>query len=164
MITAENMIIPGDLSDGEIYLQLNTFMPYRANDVWTPNVLFHIRRCADDVRVGRCDLRFCDNDLIYYAGHIGYMVFEEYRGHAYAQKACRQLRKVALANGFYHVVITCDSDNIASRRTCENLGCTLLGIEKVPRESELYWQSSGYKCRYWFPILQEDIQTKLEMM
>lgn len=38
--------------------------------------------------MGYCDLRIGYNDNLYYGGHIGYGINEEYRGHHYDAKAC----------------------------------------------------------------------------
>lgn len=144
------LIVPEGLTDGEISLALSERIPMRPRDLWTPLLAFRIICCEDGLQAGRCDIRFTDNELIFYAGHIGYMVYPDYRGRHYAEKACRLLARVALANGWPSVVITCDTDNIPSKKTCENLGCTLLGEVKVPRACELFFASSGRKYRYEF--------------
>ena len=44
--------------------------------------------------------------------------------------------------------ITCNPDNIASRRTCERLGATLVDIIPVPKDHELYARGDHQKCTH----------------
>ena len=85
---------------------------------------------------------------MYYFGHIGYHVDAPYRGQHYARRACALLRPLIVAAGKSSVVITCDPDNIPSRRTCEGLGCMLERIVDVPRAISSRWEISDVKCRY----------------
>ncbi|MFN7252486.1 MAG: GNAT family N-acetyltransferase [Anaerobacillus sp.] len=98
--------------------------------------------------IGVIDIRIGYNENLYYGGHIGYSVDEEYRGNRYSAKAVRLLRKVAHAHDMEKLIITCNPDNIASRKTCENLGANLLEIVDVPEENDLYQRGEKEKCRY----------------
>ena len=44
--------------------------------------------------------------------------------------------------------ITCNPDNIASRRTCERLGAEMKGVIDVPPGHILYARGERQKCRY----------------
>ena len=98
--------------------------------------------------VGRISLRMGESPCVYYFGHIGYHVDAPYRGQHYARRACELLRPLIVAAGKSSVVITCDPDNIPSRRTCEGLGCMLERIVDVPRAISSRWEISDVKCRY----------------
>lgn len=87
-------------------------------------------------------------DLELYFGHIGYHVYPPARGRHYAARSCRLLLGLARAHGFASLWITCNPDNIASRRTCERLGGVLVEIVPVPPENALYSQGDREKCRY----------------
>lgn len=87
-------------------------------------------------------------NLEMYLGHIGYHVLPPARGHHYAERACRLILSLARAYGFRTLWITTNPDNIASRRTCERLGASLINIVPVPRENPLYLQGDREKCRY----------------
>jgi tagatose 1,6-diphosphate aldolase len=87
-----------------------------------------------------------------YAGNIGYGVYPPARGHHYAERACRLLLRLARAHGMKRLWITCNPDNIASKRTCERLGCTLGGIVTVPTGHPLYLRGDREKCRYWLDL------------
>jgi len=83
-----------------------------------------------------------------YAGHIGYHVYPPYRGHHYAERACRLLLPLARRHGLREVWITCNPDNGPSRRTCERLGATLVEVVAVPPDDSLYQRGEREKCRY----------------
>jgi len=83
-----------------------------------------------------------------YLGHIGYHVMPGARGHHFSERAARLLVPVARAHGHEHLWITCNPDNIASRRTCERLGAVYVDTVALPRENALYTQGDREKCRY----------------
>lgn len=97
---------------------------------------------------GRINLRLGESPCVYYFGHIGYHVDPPYRGNNYARRACALIRPLIEAAGKSSVVITCDPDNMPSRRTCEGLGCELERIVDVPRSISSRWEISDVKCRY----------------
>lgn len=102
---------------------------------------------------GAVGLRIGESDnLTKYLGQIGYHVFPAARGSHLAERACRLLLPLARAHGMKELWITCNPDNIASRRTCERLGCTLVEIVDVPRSNPLYLQGDFKKCRYRLPL------------
>lgn len=128
-------------------------MPWKQ---WLPTYIFDICRKEDQEKVGAITLRLGNNTLIdLYAGHIGYTVIPEHRGHGYAEKACRLVQEVALEHGFQDVYITCDPDNIPSKRTIEKLGAKLLSVERVPEATELYRNGEHVKLRYVWKLLTE---------
>jgi len=98
---------------------------------------------------GAIGLRLGESEnLTRYLGQIGYHVFPAVRGNHLAERACRLLLPLAKAHGMKELWITCNPDNLASRRTCERLGCTLVEIVDVPRTNPLYMQGDFKKCRY----------------
>ncbi len=99
-------------------------------------------------KAGQISLRLGESPCVYYFGHIGYHVDPPYRGQHYARRACELLRPLMEAAGKDSVVITCDPDNLPSRRTCEGLGCELERIVNVPAFISDRWEISPVKCRY----------------
>jgi len=87
-----------------------------------------------------------------YFGHIGYHVYPAARGRHYAERACRLLFPLARAHGFAALWITCNPDNMPSRRTCERLGGQLVDIVPLPPDNALYQQGDREKCRYYIPL------------
>ncbi|MDD3958381.1 MAG: GNAT family N-acetyltransferase [Candidatus Izemoplasmatales bacterium] len=98
--------------------------------------------------VGMCSLRVGTSDELYYAGHIGYGIHEAYRGHHYASKACVLLFKLASAVGLSEVIITCNPENIASRKTMERVGCTYIEHVLLPEDHEMYRLGERSKLIY----------------
>ncbi len=98
---------------------------------------------------GTLSLRLADTEQInLYAGHIGYGVFQPARGYHYAERAVRLIIPLAKAHGMDHLIITCNPDNLPSRRTCERLGAQLLGTIDIPESNTLYARGERQKCRY----------------
>jgi tagatose 1,6-diphosphate aldolase len=104
-------------------------------------------------RAGDIRLRLSNReDILRYAGHVGYRIEEPYRGHRYAAHACLALRPIAQRHGFAEVWITCDPDNWPSRRTCERIGAELVEIVDLPEDPDRYLDGERQKCRYRWMI------------
>lgn len=144
---------PGELSDGEIRLEIEQRKPADPARGWVPSYIFGIRRVADGRRVGRISLRIGDSEFIRrYAGHIGYGVDEDCRGHRYAAKACRLVAPLAGRHGLRTLWITVNPDNLPSRRTCEIIGAELVETVDVPPGNDMYDRGERRKCRYRYTI------------
>ena len=89
---------------------------------------------------------------LYYGGNIGYSIDEEYRGHYYAAKACLLLFELAKMHQLEYVIITCNPDNYASRKTCEYVGCELLEIVELPENNDMREAGETEKCIYKFIV------------
>lgn len=101
--------------------------------------------------MGSCVLRIGYTDGLYYGGHIGYSIKEEYRGHHYAAKACKLLFLLAKKHEMPYLYITCSPDNAASRKTCEYLHGEFLGIETLPEDNDMRVErGESQKCIYKF--------------
>ncbi|MGY1435719.1 GNAT family N-acetyltransferase [Streptomyces reniochalinae] len=74
--------------------------------------------------------------LLEYGGHIGYDVRRTARRRGYATAMLRAALPRAAALGVERALVTCDHDNVASRRVIEACG----GVFEVRR---------GVKLRYW---------------
>jgi tagatose 1,6-diphosphate aldolase len=51
-------------------------------------------------------------------------------------------------HGINPLWITCNPDNMPSRRTCEILGAELIEIVDLPTDTEMYRYGERRKCRY----------------
>jgi len=87
-------------------------------------------------------------ELEMYSGNIGYHVYPPSRGRHYAERAARLLLPIARYHGMRMLWITCNPENVASRKTCEHLGATLVDIVNIPRNHEFYNRGERQKCRY----------------
>ncbi len=154
------MIEMEGLQDDEIKLTLAKMLPKGHPDMGDMPILFFNIRLLDGTRIGQCDLRVGDSRHTEVLGHIGYGIYEAYRGHHYAAKACRLLMKYAKKAHMLHVDITCNTDNQASIRTCELLNAQLLGTVEVPPDNIDYQNGSRIKYRYRI-ILEDGSETAL---
>ena len=104
-------------------------------------------------KAGHCDLRIGYSEGVYYGGNIGYRVEELYRGCHYAGKACLLLFELAKRHGMEYLIITCNPENVPSRKTCEWLGGELLEIAELPEDSEQRrLTGESHRCIYKFRL------------
>lgn len=140
---------PGTLVDGELELILVEKYTGNPRLNFAPAYRFKMVHTYDGREIGRIDLRVGNTeDLRMYAGHIGYRVKEAHRGHRYAARAVRLLLPLARHHELGTLWITCNPDNVASRRTCELAGLTFVEIVKLPPGSDMYQRGDREKCRY----------------
>ena len=142
---------PDDLSFGEVRLRFERIIPGDPARGFVP--AFHFRIiAADGSDVGHINFRVGDTQhVLICVGHIGYEIFEPFRGHGYALQACRAI--APFVRSIYEcVTITCDPDNFASVRTIERLGANFTGEVPVPPHDPHYQSGSRRKKRYkWTP-------------
>ncbi len=119
---------------------------------WVPSYRYDIVSLVGSDLIGSIDIRIGENENIFYAGHIGYRIHEQYRGRHYAEKACRLIIRVARAHNMKEVVITCNPDNLASKKTIKNLGATYVGLVEIPPRNELYHYGDRYKLRFIWQV------------
>jgi tagatose 1,6-diphosphate aldolase len=143
-VIAELDVLPV-LADRELSLVLaeQTFaMPSRI-----PTYRFEMR--VDGERIGNATLRAGLNGYLErYAGQIGYGVDYPFRGRRYAARSCQLLFRLARCLDMTTLWITCNPENVASRRTCEIVGGVLVDIVDEPPEVDLYREGDRQKCRY----------------
>ncbi len=73
--------------------------------------------------IGQVTYRPGEGRAIYFFGHIGYHIDPPWRGKHYARRACLLIADEMKRSGKSSVIITCDPDNLPSRKTCLALGC-----------------------------------------
>lgn len=94
---------------------------------------------AGDEYLGRISLRHELTELLFvWGGQIGYAVRPSARGRGYATRALGMMLPVCADLGIDPVLVTCDTDNDASRRTIECNG----GVLEDIRDG---------KMRFWVP-------------
>jgi len=131
------------LTDGLIVLQLRD-----VEMAWfrVKAYLFNIVLVESGDIVGHCDLRLLDNEENYYAGHIGYMVYQPYRGNHYSYYAGMLLLQLARRLKKQRLYITCSPENTASYKIIERLGGVYLKTVPVPVNHYLFLQNEPIKC------------------
>jgi predicted acetyltransferase len=144
---------PGRLVDAELELLLS--YKYQGDEPrgWVPSYRFNMALTSKSTEAGNIELRIGNiPHILLYAGHIGYRVHPPYRGHHYAARACKLLVPLAKRHGLQTLWITCNPDNLASRRTCELAGATFVEIVDLPPDTDMYREGERQKCRYRLDI------------
>jgi predicted acetyltransferase len=94
-----------------------------------------------DEYLGQISLRHELTDLLLtWGGHIGYSVRPSARRRGHATRALQLMLPLCAERGIDPVLVTCDVDNVGSRRTIEKNG----GVYEDTREGKL---------RFWVPTL-----------
>ncbi|NLZ75310.1 MAG: GNAT family N-acetyltransferase [Erysipelotrichia bacterium] len=91
--------------------------------------------------IGYCDLRLNHSLELYYYGNIGYRIEPAFRGNHYARRAATLLINLARDFGMQKLIITCNPDNEASRKTIEALNARYIKTVRVP---------------FWHPLFPEE--------
>ena len=113
------------------------------------SIVYSIYRHGDYECIGECDLRFGMDEELYYAGNIGYRIYDGFRGHHYAyHHASCYFRSLKKNIYFRNVIITCSPDNIASDKTIQSLHAELLQTVNVPKSHWLYRRGEKVKNIY----------------
>ena len=95
----------------------------------------------DNKIVGIINARHELNDyLLNFGGHIGYSVRKSERRKGYAKRMLNYTSEFLFSLGLEKILITCDKNNIASKRTIESCGGVL--------ENEVV-EESRTTLRYW---------------
>ena len=78
--------------------------------------------------------------LLNYGGHIGYSVRKSERNKDYAKSMLKYTCSFLFSLGLDKVLVTCDHENIASKKTIESCSGVLENIVK---------EDNSYTLRYW---------------
>ena len=148
---------PGQLIDDDLELHLVEESPGDPTRNYVPTYKFKMSLAGQDNEIGHIQLRVGNtHHIVMYAGHIGYGVAPEHRGHRYAARACKLLFPLTIGHGLRTLWITCNPDNIASRRTCELAGARLVEIVDLPADTDMYQEGERQKCRYRLDLVRTE--------
>jgi tagatose 1,6-diphosphate aldolase len=140
-------VAPGLMRDGDLTLALLRFELHSVHRV--PTYQFHMVHIMTGEVLGNLRLSLGSTPhLERYAGHVGYGVLPEHRGHRYAARAVRLLLPLAREAGLDPLWITCDPENGASRRTLELAGAEFVEVVHVPENCIIRRKGHPLKCRY----------------
>jgi tagatose 1,6-diphosphate aldolase len=140
--------VPGmEIADDVLRLQLLRLDFHPVHKV--PTYYFRMVSVLTNEEVGSINVRNATSRHIdFYAGHIGYSVDAPSRGSRYAARAVRLLLPFVRRLGIQTLWITCDPDNIASRRTAELAGAQFAEVVDVPDNCVIFKAGHPRKCRY----------------
>ena len=103
---------------------------------WVPDIQL-VAFSIDGQAVGFLNIRLCLNDfLLEEGGHIGYSIRPSVRGKGYAKEALRQGLQVAKEKNIKKALVTCSTENPASRAVIVANGGV---FEDVRNGVERYW-------------------------
>ena len=138
---------PAALSDGDLVLQFLRFDEHPVHKA--PTYYFRMIHSETGKELGVINLR-CGSTphLERYAGQIGFAVHSVHRGNRYASRSVALLIPVARRLNFQSLWITCDPENVASRRSLERAGAELVEIVEVPEDCTIRQAGHPRKCRY----------------
>lgn len=137
----------GELCEGDLRLVLWDLSENPFHRV--PTYSFNMVSTIVGGNVGHIRLRVGSTAHIkLYAGHVGYNVDAPFRGRHYAARSLALLVPLARRVGLDPLWITCDPDNIASRRTLELAGAEFIEVVEVPEDGGIFQAGHPRKCRY----------------
>ncbi|HZS43490.1 MAG TPA: GNAT family N-acetyltransferase [Blastocatellia bacterium] len=146
-----DLINPGILKDEVLLVVLDRYLDSDPERECLPTYHFNMVNESTGAVMGAINLRIGNTYRIpLYRGHVGYRVEPEYRGNHLAARSVRLLIPLAGKHQINPLWITCNSDNIASRRSCELAGGELIEIIDIPPDEEMYQRGIRRKCRYRF--------------
>lgn len=148
MDEAIEAVRPFELRHGDLELRLADYSVHSFHRV--PTYFFQMRSQLSGEELGKINLRVGSTAHIeLYAGHIGYGVHPQFRGHRYAARSLLLLLPLTRRMGIDPVWITCDPENRASRRSLEIAGAEFVEIVDVPGECGIRkYGGKLRKCRY----------------
>jgi predicted acetyltransferase len=148
MDEAIELVRPMELRHGDLELRLLDYSVHPFHRV--PTYFFRMMSIAREDELGTINLRIGSSaHLERYAGHIGYGVHPAHRGHHYAARSVVLLLPLARQSDLDPVWITCDPENMASRRSLEIAGAEFVEIVEVPKDCGIRrYGGKVRKCRY----------------
>lgn len=149
-----------DLHDDELKLVLRETKEAIPERKHVPAYCFDIA-LLDGTVVGNCSLKIWHTPVIWFAGNIGYEIYEPYRGHRYASKACRLLYPLAIRHNLDYLIITCNVSNAASERSIQLAGGMFIAEQDVPQDYEQY--RKGSKRVRIYKVLLHDMRKLFDL-
>ena len=137
----------------EEWIRFEERLKAKYREGYVPSEVFLAVRESDDRLVGIIDYRHPLTDfLMNFGGNIGYSVRPSERQKGYASEMLRMMLEICRSYGEKQVLLTCDRENIASRKTIMANG----GMLENEIEDVVGLSKSGRIQRYWISTDIED--------
>lgn len=131
------------------WIDFDNRLKKKYGDNYVPSCVFLCVRVVDNKVVGIIDFRYPLSDfLLKYGGNIGYSISPSERRKGYATIMLSLILEVCKSSGLTRVLLTCDKDNDASRRTIIRNG----GILENEVIDDVGLSKCGIIQRYWIEL------------
>lgn len=138
-----------DVESFEDWIDFEPRLKAKYGEGYVDSEVFLAVRRSDDKLVGIIDYRHPLSSFLHdFAGNIGYTVRPCERGKGYGSSMLRQMLEVCKAYGEDRVLVVCDKENEASRRTILSCG----GVMENEAEDTAGVCYSGIIQRYWISL------------
>jgi predicted acetyltransferase len=139
--------VPKDLVSADVTLAYEKTVAGDASKGLAPFYHFKILNSSHQA-VGHINFRVGETrHVMFTAGHVGFGVLPEFRGHSFALKACRALIPL-LRKHYRRVILTADPGNSHSIQIFEKLGAVFMDEVEVPAHDPAYVDGARKKVRY----------------
>jgi predicted acetyltransferase len=143
------------LSDGELTLRFDGKKQVTEPDNEIQAYCFTMINSSTGNEMGGINIKagYTEN-IVNYRGNIGFTVYDSFRGKHYSARGCVLLIPVIVILEMTPVWLTCNIDNIPSKRNIERIGAIYIDTVKVPEEYYPYYpENARVKNRYrWEPV------------
>lgn len=137
-----------ELTAYNLSLRCAGYHPGETSKNRVPGYRFDITDKSSGAVFGEISLCLGFTEAMYYTGHIGCFVNEQYRGVGVATAACKIILNLVKAHKFGKILLASDHADKASRRVCEKTGARLIRIAGLPERHDLYAKGGRFACVY----------------